>query len=245
MMSETQRSTGFAIRRALPLAVIAVAAVTGFFFRDALSFETLAAHREQLIAWRDSAYVLAALAYMAAYAAMVAFSLPGALVATLAGGFLFGVFPGALLTVIAATTGAIAIFLAAKTGLGDALHARMLASGSGGVTGRLERGLKENEVSYLLLMRLVPAVPFFIANLAPAFFGVGLRTFAWTTLIGIIPGTTVYTWVGAGLGEVFARGGTPDLGILFEWHVLGPILGLCALSALPIVLKAIRRKDAL
>ncbi len=243
MMSDTQSSPGFSLRRALPLMAIAAVAVAGFFFRDALSFETLAQHREQLLAWRDSAYLLVVLAYMGAYIAVVAFSLPGALIMTLAGGFLFGLFPGALIIVLSATIGAIAIFLAAKSGLGDALHDKMKAAGSKGMIGRLERGLKENEVSYLLLMRLVPAVPFFIANLAPAFFGVRLGTYAWTTFFGIMPGTIVYTWVGAGLGAVFARGGTPDLGILFEWHVLGPILGLCALSALPIVLKSLRKTE--
>lgn len=243
MMSESQRPPALSLRRILPLIAIAAIAVAGFFFRDVFSFETLAGHREQLLAWRDSSYALVVLGYMAAYFAVVAFSLPGALIMTLAGGFLFGLFPGALYIVVAATLGAIAIFLAAKTGLGDALHQKMQASG-GGMAARFEKGLRENEVSYLLLMRLVPAVPFFIANLAPAFFGVGLITYAWTTFVGILPGTIVYTWVGAGLGEVFETGGTPDLGILFEWQVLGPILGLCALSALPIVLKTLRKKGA-
>ena len=169
-------------------------------------------------------------------------SLPGALIMTLTGGFLFGLFAGALLTVSAATLGAVAIFLAARTGLGESLQARMDASS--GVMTRIRDGLRENEVSYLLLMRLVPAIPFFVANLAPALFGVKLRNYALTTFFGIMPGTVVYTWVGAGLSEVFASGETPDLGIFFEWHILGPVLGLCALSALPIVLKKFRRSEA-
>jgi uncharacterized membrane protein YdjX (TVP38/TMEM64 family) len=93
------------------------------------------------------------------------------------------------------------------------------------------------------LMRLVPVFPFFVANLAPAFLGVGLRNFALTTFFGIIPGGLVYTSIGAGLGEVFARGETPDLGLLFEPAVIGPILGLAALAALPILIKLLRRKD--
>ena len=110
---------------------------------------------------------------------------------------------------------------------------------------RIRDGLRENEVSYLLLMRLVPAIPFFLANLAPAFLGVGLRNFAFTTFFGIMPGSIVYTSVGSGLGEVFARGETPNLGIIFEPHILGPILGLCALAALPIVIKHFtKKKDA-
>ena len=92
-------------------------------------------------------------------------------------------------------------------------------------------------------MRLIPAIPFFIANLAPAFLGVSLRNYIFTTFFGIMPGAIVYASVGAGLGEVFARGETPDLGIIFAPHILGPILGLCALAALPIVIKRFRKKD--
>ena len=103
--------------------------------------------------------------------------------------------------------------------------------------------MRENENSYLFLMRLVPAIPFFVANLAPALMGVKLRNYLLTTFFGIMPGTVVYTWVGAGLGEVFARGEKPDRGILFEWQVLGPILALCVLAALPILLKKLRKTE--
>ena len=105
---------------------------------------------------------------------------------------------------------------------------------------RLQASLRENEIPVLLMMRLVPAVPFFVANLIPAFVGTRLSRFALTTLLGIIPGGLVYTAVGAGLGEVFDRGETPDLSIIFAPHILGPILGLAALAALPIVIKALR-----
>ena len=92
----------------------------------------------------------------------------------------------------------------------------------------------------LFLIRLVPAIPFFLANLVPALVGVPLSRFVISTFLGIIPGTVVFTSVGAGLGEVFARGETPNLGIIFEPHILLPILGLCVLSALPIAIKALR-----
>lgn len=232
------------VKKMLPLIVIAIVAVLGFvFLRDVLSFETLRDNREALIAWRDANYALAALVFVVLYIVIVAFSLPGAAVMTLAGGFLFGIFPGALFCVIGATLGAICIFLAAKSGLGDALHAKIAEKE--GLMARMDRGLKENEISYLFLMRLVPAIPFFLANLAPAFLGVSLRNFAFTTFFGIMPGSIVYTSVGAGLGEVFARGETPNFGIIFEPHILGPILGLCALAVIPIVIKRFTKKKDL
>ena len=51
--------------------------------------------------------------------------------------------------------------------------------------------------------------------------------------------------MGAGLGEVFARGETPNLGIICEPHILLPILGLCVLAMLPVILKAVRGKKGL
>ncbi|TCO71544.1 putative membrane protein YdjX (TVP38/TMEM64 family) [Rhodovulum euryhalinum] len=238
-MTETQ---GRSVARRLPLiAILLIAALGAVTLRDQLSFHALAEHREALIGFRDANYAGTVMGFVAAYVVIVAFSLPGALVATLTGGFLFGVFPGVLFNVTAATLGAIAIFLAARAGLGERLAARIDASE--GRVKRLREGLRENELSVLFLIRLVPAVPFFVANLLPALVGVRLGRFAVTTFFGIMPGALVYTWVGAGLGEVFARGETPDLGIIFEPQILGPLLGLAALAALPMVLRLVRRKD--
>lgn len=227
---------GARLRRLVPLIVIAAGAVAGvLLLGDRLSFEALAENREALEAWRDANRPLAVASFMGVYALAVAFSFPGAVWLTLAAGFLFGTGAATAMVVVAATAGATAIFLAARTGLGDLLRQK-----AGGWLQRVQRGVGENAVSFMLTMRLVPAVPFFIANLAPAFLGVPLRTYLWTTAVGIIPGTAVYASVGAGLGAVFAAGERPDLGIIFTWPVLGPLLGLAFLSALPAVVKAVR-----
>lgn len=238
-----QRPRKPAVARYLPLAAIAVVAVTGAVtLGDTLDFETLRNNREALIALRDANYPLAVAGFILAYALVVAFSLPGATIATLTGGFLFATFPGALFNIAGATIGATAIFLAARWGLGERLAARMEASE--GRVKRIKAGLDDNQWSALFVMRLVPVVPFFVANLVPAFFGVPLHRYVISTFFGIMPGAVVYTSVGAGLGAVFAAGETPDLSIIFEPHVIGPILGLAALSMLPVVVKAVRgRKE--
>lgn len=234
----TQNSSRF--RRWLPLILIIAGAIAGgIYLREYLTFGSLRENREALLAYRAAHPFWAPAIFMLAYIVIVAFSLPGASAATLTGGFLFGVFPGVVFNVVAATLGAVAIFLAVRTGLGQGLKDRIDASD--GAVRRLTDGITANEVPVLLSMRLVPVVPFFIANLIPAFLGVATWRFAWTTLVGIIPGGLVYTWVGSGLGEVFARGEAPNLGIIFEPYILGPILGLAALSLLPIVLKFLRR----
>ena len=240
-MSNTPKS---AIAQRIPLITIIVVAVLGaYFLRDYLTFDTLKENREALLAFRDANYALTVLAFIAAYILIVAFSLPGATIATLTGGFLFSTFPGALFNILAATIGATAIFMAARWGGGEKLAAKM--DSSEGAVKKIKSAIDDNKWEALLLIRLVPAVPFFMANLIPALVGVSLFRFVVSTFFGIIPGAVVYTSVGAGLGEVFARGETPNLGIIFEPAILLPILGLSALAALPIILKAVRGKKGL
>ncbi|WP_306117018.1 MULTISPECIES: TVP38/TMEM64 family protein [unclassified Roseovarius] len=233
------------VLRHAPLVVILIAAVIGFFtLRDYLTFETLRENREALLAFRNANYLGIVAVFIGIYFVIVAFSLPGAAVASVTGGFLFGLGLGTTFNVFAASLGAFAIFLAARWGLGKTLAAKMEASD--GALKKLKEGLRENEISVLFLLRLVPAVPFFVANLLPALVGVKFRNFAFTTVLGIIPGAIVFTWIGVGLGEVFDRGESPDLSLLWEPQVIGPILGLCVLAALPIVVKAIRgRKEGI
>ena len=225
----------------LPFLIIIVVAILGAFtLRDYLSFEALSENREMLLAFRDANYLLTVVAFVLIYTVIVAFGLPGATIATLTGGFLFATFPGALFNVTAATTGATLIFLAARWGFGDRLGAKL--EGSEGTVKKIKDGIDENQWSMLFILRLVPAVPFFLANLIPSFLEVPLHRYVISTFFGIIPGAVVYTSVGAGLGDVFARGESPNLGIIFEPQILLPILGLSFLALLPVILKAFKKK---
>ncbi|MFD1157804.1 TVP38/TMEM64 family protein [Roseovarius aestuarii] len=238
MENVTRPEKASALRHA-PLAIILIVAVIGFFtLRDYLTFDTLRENREALLAFRDANFPGIVAVFITLYFVIVAFSLPGAAVASVTGGFLFGLTLGTLFNVVAASLGAVAIFLAARWGLGKTLAAKMEASD--GALKKLKTGLQENEISVLFLLRLVPAVPFFVANLLPALVGVKFVNFAFTTVLGIIPGAIVFTWIGVGLGEVFDRGESPDLSLLWEPQVIGPILALSALAALPIIIKAVR-----
>lgn len=228
------------LHRRLPLiAIVIVAIFAAILLRQHLSFEALFAHRSTLLAYRDDHYLWASFAFVAIYILLVAFSVPGAIWVTLTGGFLFGLFPGVIYNLVGATTGAILVFLAARAGIGAEVDAKIKSTG--GLAARLSRALAENEVSALLTMRLIPGMPFFLVNLIPAFVGTTLRRFAWTTALGMIPGTIVFTSVGAGLEHVFAQGGRPDLGIIFSPPILLPLLALAGLSMLPTVYRYFRK----
>ncbi|MCE7998431.1 MAG: TVP38/TMEM64 family protein [Rhodobiaceae bacterium] len=238
--SDTKQS-GFSLGRLVPLVVLA-AGLVAFFVLDLGQYVTLDAlkeNREFLQTFVAENTALAFTVYMAVYTVMVAFSLPGALIATLTGGFLFGTIFGGLATVVAATIGATIVFLIAKTALGDTLRAK-----AGPGIQKMEAGFQKNAFSYLMVLRLVPLFPFFLVNLAPAFLGVKLRTFMVATFFGIIPGTFVFASVGNGLGAIFDEGGEPNLGIIFQPEVLGPILALAALSLVPVIYKRFSKDEA-
>lgn len=236
------KSTGRAdkpVMRFLPLAVILLAALAGaVFLRDFLSFDQLAQNRAALEAFRDANYLMAVLVFMAAYVAIVGFSLPGATLTTLTGGFLFGTFPGVLFNVTAATLGATLIFLAVRAGFGERLKGKMQASD--GAWRKIVAQLDENQWSILFFIRLVPAIPFFVANLLPGMVGVPLHRYVISTFFGILPGGLVFTSIGAGMGALLDRGETPDLSVVTDPAILLPLLGLAALSLLPVALRRLK-----
>ena len=228
-------------RRWLPLAVLALAIVLVFAtgLHHYLSFDALRQHRHVLHDFVDSHYAGAALLFVLVYTAAVALSIPGAIILTVTGGFLFGSLAGTVLVVIGATAGAALVYLAARTALGDVLRAR-----AGGLITRLEAGFKENALSYLLVLRLVPLFPFWLVNLAAALLGVPFRTYLVGTFLGIIPGGYVYATVGAGLGSVFDQGGEPSLRGVLTPQVITALVGLAVLSLVPVAYKKLRRRPA-
>lgn len=192
--------------RLWPLAVLAglLALVLAMGWHRYLSLEHVALHLERLQDFISANLVLAVLLYMLIYAIVVAVSIPGGAAMTLAGGLLFGPWLGAGATVVAATVGATLVFLIVKTSLGEPLAAK-----AGPWLAKLREGFKDNALSYLLFLRLVPAFPFAVVNLAPALLGVPLRTYVIGTFLGIIPGTLAYAYLGAGLESVIAAQRAP------------------------------------
>ncbi len=223
--------------RLLPALVLAAGLLVFFALggHRYVSFEEIKRHRDLLKSWVSSWGVLAGIAYTLLYAVMIAFSIPGGALATMVGGFLFGVVGGAIAAVTGATLGATALFLAARTALGDALRKRAAPA-----LRRMEKGFRQDAFSYLLGLRLIPVLPFWLVNLVPAFTAISLRVYALATFLGIIPGTIVYAWVGSGIDEVLRRGETPDLMILLEPQILLPFLGLAVLALVPVIWKKLK-----
>lgn len=224
--------------RLAPVAILLLGLVLFVAFRldRYFTFELLSRHRAELVAWVAANHVFAALAFVAAYAVAVAFSLPIAVLLTPSGGFLFGPWLGAALSVVGATLGAVAVFGAARTAFRDLFRAR-----AGETLKSLEAGFARDDFAYLLFLRLVPVFPFWLVNIVPALLGMKLARFALATLIGIVPGAIVYASLGAGFGTLFDSGQKPDFGIVFQPRILLPLLGLAALSLVPILYRRLKK----
>ena len=219
----------------LPVALLC--GLVGFFasgLHDLVSWQTVTLHYAEINHFTQQNWLASYAGFAVLYIAVVAFSLPIASLLTLAAGALIG-WPAIGLIVLAATAGASLVFIAARGLFRDLLRAR-----AGAFFATVESGFTNNAFSFLLFLRLMPVAPFWAVNILPAFTRMTLPQFIAATAIGIIPGTSVYVAVGRGFDHVLARGETPDLGIIFEPHILLPILGLCVLAALPIVIKALR-----
>ena len=241
-------------RRLVPLvAVILLAAIAYYVFgRDGLSLEALLRHRAEIDAFVAGHRLLAILAYIGVYIAVVALSLPGALFLTVCGGFLFGLLGGAAAAVTGATIGATIIFLVARSALGEPLLRR-----AGPRAAKLAKGFRDDAFSYLLFLRLVPAFPFFLVNLVPAIAGVRLVPFVTATALGVIPGAAAYAFAGTGLDSVIAvqkqaydaclAAGSAGCHLAFDAmdivtpQLLGALVALGLLALVPVVVRRLRK----
>jgi uncharacterized membrane protein YdjX (TVP38/TMEM64 family) len=176
------------------VALVVLIRVSGL--QEFLTFEMLRQYRDQLLAITANNYIFTVGFFILLYITVVALSIPGAAVLSLAAGFLFGLW-GLLYVNIGATIGAIAAFLAARYLIGDWLqkrHAEKLAS--------FNKEMAENGYNYLLTLRLIPAFPFFLVNIFAGITRIPLATYTWTTIVGIVPASFVFIYAGCQLGSI-------------------------------------------
>lgn len=230
------------LRRYAPIAVL-LAGLALFFALGGgqyLSLDYLSSQYETLTGYVAANLVTAALIYMAVYALVVAISVPGAAPLTIAGGLLFGTLVGGSLTVVGATVGAVIVFLAARNAFAATLRDK-----AGPRVQKLQAGFEKDAFNYLLFLRLVPAFPFFVVNIAAGLFGMRTLPYAAATGIGIIPGTFVFASIGAGADAIIRRGGELSLsGVITDPKVLLPIVGLALLALVPIAVRKFRGTSA-
>lgn len=244
-MADPNTRTSSAIRRStaargksaqgkIIVALLFTAAIGAFFYFDLkqyLSLETLKANRDALLNFTEMHYPTAVAFFIGTYCLVVALSVPGAAILTLAGGFLFGSLVGTIYVNIGATIGATLAFLVARYLLQDWVEKKF-----GKRLRPIQEGFAKNAFSYLLTLRLVPLFPFFLVNLVSGLTRIRLGTYVVATAIGIIPGSFVYANAGRQLGTI------NSLGEIASPRVLGAFFLLVLLSLIPILYRKFKGK---
>lgn len=227
------------MKKYLPLIVLLIIMIAVYLsgIHEFLTYESLKEHRDAIKQHVHNHPFLAPILYIMIYALSTALSVPGGAILSIFGGFLFPQPYSTLFVVVGATMGATMIFLIAKTAFGESLKEK-----AGKKLQKMQSGFQENAANYLLFLRLVPLFPFWLVNLAPAFFGVALFTFIWTTFIGIIPGAFVFTQAGVGLDAIFESGESFSIDTIFNYQIKIALVALGFFALLPVVIKRIYQK---
>lgn len=216
------------------LLILALIGVLYFELHDYLTFATLKENHHFLLKWTHDHQVLSGLLFTLFYVVAVALSLPVAVYLNVTSGFLFGMIWGTVYAVVGATVGACILFWAVNTAYGEWLEQK-----ASGWIKDMEHGFQRNALNYLLALRLVPIIPFWVTNIVAALFNVPIRTFVLTTFFGIIPETALYIWMGTSLEHMFHVGETPTLDMVFAPSILIPLLALAILPLIPLIYKKI------
>ncbi|MBI9102888.1 MAG: TVP38/TMEM64 family protein [Spirochaetales bacterium] len=222
------------LRKKIIIIVLVLIVLAGLYIftplGELLDLKRLLDYRDTLLSWVGSALIPASLAYILVYTLVTGLSIPGATVMTLLGGFLFGPWLGTFLVNIGATAGAVLIFLAARYFLGNDVQAKYEEK-----LKQLNMEIEKNGKNYMLTLRLIPVFPFFLINLLSGFTTLPLRTFIWTTSLGIIPGSFVYAYLGSTGASAGASGS-------FRIQITVALVLLGLLSLLPPLVKKIKER---
>jgi len=225
--------------RWLPLCILIIIFGVFLYFQgyDYLTFDALKRHRELLLMWQNEHFLIAIIAYMSIYILLIACSIPSAVFLSMAGGFMFGPWLGAILALISASIGAFIVFCAVALAFRAAIEKKTVKW-----LQLMAEGFKKNAFFYLIFLRIAPIFPFWVVNIVPALLGVSKRTFFFATLIGMIPGCFIYVSLGSGLGHLFDNDQVPNVRILYDPEILIPLIGLAILAVIPIIYKWYKRR---
>jgi pyruvate/2-oxoglutarate dehydrogenase complex dihydrolipoamide dehydrogenase (E3) component/uncharacterized membrane protein YdjX (TVP38/TMEM64 family) len=212
------------------LLLIILLIVIPFFVLDGQHLFTLQgiqAHLNEFYQWRDQSPILAGGIFFVIYVIIAAFSLPGAAIMTLLGGALFGLLWGVVLASFASSIGALLAFLIARFVLRDSIEARF-----GGYLKKVNEGIERDGAFYLLTLRLLPLIAFFIINVVMGVTRIKAWTFYWVSQLGMLLGTIVYVNAGTQLSKLKSLSGILSPAIilsfallaLFPWIIKGVML---------------------
>jgi len=229
------------IYRWLPLVFIAIGIFAFFHFKlyQYLNFQSIRAHRHLYLSWTNQHYLSAVTGFILLYCLIIAISIPGAIFLTFAGGFLFGTVWGTVFVVIGETLGCTVTFLAVKISLGE-----WIARKASKWVLKMEAEFEKNAFNYIITLRLIPILPFWLVNIAAALLKVSTGTFISSTFLGIIPLTVIYVSLGHSLSIIFEHDTAPNLQIFLSPHIYIPLIALSFFAMFPVAYQYYKKRKS-
>ena len=227
-------------KKTLSITIVLSLAILGFFiFRQdildilaQLNLQSLKDNYASLKIYFNDRPFQSSLVYVAIYILVTALSLPGAVILTLAGGAIFGLWWGIILVSFSSTLGATAAFLLTRYFFRNYIRSRF-----GDKLTTINEGIKKDGAFYLFTLRLIPVFPFFVINVLMALTALKTWTFYWVSQLGMLLGTVIYVNAGTQLATLNSTGDILSIDL---------IISLCVVGLLPITAKLfigiIRRK---
>ncbi len=221
----------------LLLILAAAGAAITLGVQDQLSVDALARRHEAMQAFVADHRIVSLALFTAGFALFICLCLPGLSLGAAFAGMLFGAVEGGLAAVAGATLGASIVLVASRRAVGDLSQGRL-----GAAIVRIEEGLRRHGILYLMSLRLLVVMPFWLVNLAAGCVRVPLRTYVLGTALGIAPALMLYALLGQQLAELLDSGGRADASFFERPGVYAPLIALCLLSLAPLVVIALRRR---
>ncbi|MEW9121801.1 MAG: TVP38/TMEM64 family protein [Thermotaleaceae bacterium] len=195
-----------------------------------ITLENFQQHRELLKNYVNQHYLISAIGFILLYIVVAATAIPGAILLSIVGGFLFGVFSASIYVNIGATAGAMITFVTARYIGKDWIEKKY-----GEKIHKLNREVEEYGKNYLLTLRFIPILPFSLINVFAGITQVSFKTFFWTTALGSVPSSIIYTFAGKNLGDIQS---TRDI---FSPKIIGIFTALAVFSLVPLIFKKRKR----
>ena len=212
------------------LTIIVILWTIYFLNKDFFQLQTLFSNLEIIQNYILQNFFISIFIFIFSYSFLIMCNFPFASLLSMVSGFLFGTWIGGAISIVGGTIGAFTVFLIAKFFFLDLIKIKFLNKYS-----HIENHFNKNDLELMILIRIIPAIPFFLQNLFLAGLGANNKKFFYTTLIGLAPWSFIYGSLGQGLEEIFINKTKLSISLIAKPEYLIP-LGFMAFLIIMIIL---------
>ena len=216
----------------LVLTVIVILWIIYFLNKDFFQLETFFSNLEIIQKFILQNFFISIFMFIFSYSVLIMCNFPFASLLSMINGFLFGTWIGGAISIVGGTIGAFSIFLIAKFFFLDFIKRKFLKKYS-----FIENYFNKNDLELMILIRIIPVVPFFIQNLILAGLGAKNKKFFYTTLIGLAPWSFIFGSIGQGLEDIFINKTQLNFSLITQLEYMVPLSIIVVLIIFTLIFK--------